>query len=72
MIKVHSWPTPNGQTAHIMLEVSGFRTGKDWEAIGFRRDAIPKALNLLNLNAIKSGAVHAITYWAAALKHLVK
>ena len=33
MIKVYSWPTPNGHKVHIMLEECGFKVGKDWEAI---------------------------------------
>lgn len=33
MIKVYSWPTPNGHKVHVMLEECGFRVGKDWEAI---------------------------------------
>ena len=33
MIKVYSWPTPNGHKVHIMLEECGLRLGRDWEAI---------------------------------------
>lgn len=33
MIKVYSWPTPNGHKVHIMLEECGYRLGRDWEAI---------------------------------------
>ena len=33
MIKVYSWPTPNGHKIHIMLEECGYQVGKDWEAI---------------------------------------
>ncbi len=33
MIKVYSWPTPNGHKVHVMLEECGFRLGRDWEAI---------------------------------------
>ena len=33
MIKVYSWPTPNGHKVHVMLEECGYRLGKDWEAI---------------------------------------
>ena len=33
MIKVYSWPTPNGHKVHVMLEECGFKLGKDWEAI---------------------------------------
>ena len=33
MIKVYTWPTPNGHKVHIMLEECGFKLGKDWEAI---------------------------------------
>ena len=33
MLKVYSWPTPNGYKVHIMLEECGFRLGRDWEAI---------------------------------------
>lgn len=32
MIKVYSWPTPNGHKVHIMLEECGFRLGRDWQA----------------------------------------
>ena len=32
MIKVYSWPTPNGHKVHVMLEECGFRLGRDWEA----------------------------------------
>ncbi len=31
MIKVYSWPTPNGHKVHIMLEECGLRLGRDWE-----------------------------------------
>ena len=33
MIKVYSWPTPNGHKIHIMLEECGLRAGRHWEAI---------------------------------------
>jgi GSH-dependent disulfide-bond oxidoreductase len=33
MLKVYSWPTPNGHKVHVMLEECGFRSGRDWEAI---------------------------------------
>ena len=33
MIRVYSWPTPNGHKVHIMLEECGFILGRDWEAI---------------------------------------
>ena len=33
MIKVYSWPTPNGLKVHVMLEECGYRLGRDWEAI---------------------------------------
>ena len=33
MIKVYSWPTPNGHKVHIMMEECGLRLGRDWEAI---------------------------------------
>ncbi|WP_309678132.1 glutathione binding-like protein [Polaromonas sp.] len=33
MIKVYSWPTPNGHKVHIMLEECGLRLGRDWEAL---------------------------------------
>jgi GSH-dependent disulfide-bond oxidoreductase len=33
VIKVYSWPTPNGHKVHIMLEECGLRLGRDWEAI---------------------------------------
>ena len=32
MIKVYSWPTPNGHKVHIMLEECGLRLGRDWQA----------------------------------------
>ena len=31
MIKIYSWPTPNGHKVHIMLEECGLRLGLDWE-----------------------------------------
>lgn len=31
MIKIYSWPTPNGHKVHIMLEECGLRLGRDWE-----------------------------------------
>ena len=33
MIKVYSWPTPNGHKVHVMLEECGLLLGRDWEAI---------------------------------------
>ena len=33
MLKVYSWPTPNGHKVHVMLEECGYRLGRDWEAI---------------------------------------
>ena len=33
MIKVYSWPTPNGHKVHVMLEECGYRLGRDWQAI---------------------------------------
>ena len=33
MIKVYSWPTPNGHKVHIMLEECGLRLGRDWQAL---------------------------------------
>ena len=33
MIKVYSWPTPNGHKVHIMLEECGLRLGHDWQAL---------------------------------------
>ena len=33
MIKVYSWPTPNGHKVHIMLEECGLYVGRDWQAI---------------------------------------
>lgn len=33
MLKIYSWPTPNGHKVHIMLEECGLRLGRDWEAI---------------------------------------
>lgn len=32
MIDVYSWPTPNGQKIHIMLEECGLSEGRDWHA----------------------------------------
>ena len=32
MIEVYSWPTPNGQKVHIMLEECGQRVGQHWTA----------------------------------------
>jgi GST-like protein len=31
MIKIYSWPTPNGHKVHIMLEECGLRLGREWE-----------------------------------------
>ena len=33
MLKVYSWPTPNGHKVHVMLEECGYKLGRDWEAI---------------------------------------
>jgi GST-like protein len=33
MLKVYTWPTPNGHKIHIMLEECGLREGRDWQAI---------------------------------------
>ena len=33
MIKVYSWPTPNGHKVHVMLEECGLRLGRAWQAI---------------------------------------
>ena len=33
MLKVYTWPTPNGHKVHIMLEECGFRLNRDWQAI---------------------------------------
>jgi GSH-dependent disulfide-bond oxidoreductase len=33
VIKVYSWPTPNGHKVHVMLEECGLRLGRDWDAI---------------------------------------
>jgi GST-like protein len=33
MIKVYSWPTPNGHKVHIMLEECGLQLDRDWRAI---------------------------------------
>ncbi len=33
MIKVYTWPTPNGHKVHIMLEECGMKLGHDWQAI---------------------------------------
>jgi GSH-dependent disulfide-bond oxidoreductase len=33
VIKVYSWPTPNGHKVHVMAEECGLRLGRDWEAI---------------------------------------
>jgi GSH-dependent disulfide-bond oxidoreductase len=32
MINVYTWPTPNGNKVHIMLEECGLRLGRDWQA----------------------------------------
>ena len=50
MIKVYSWPTPNGHKIHIMLEECGLRLGRDWEAIpvniGAGEQFTPEFLNI--------------------------
>ena len=33
MLKVYTWPTPNGHKIHILLEECGLREGRDWQAI---------------------------------------
>jgi GST-like protein len=33
MLKVYTWPTPNGQKIHILLEECGLREGRDWQAV---------------------------------------
>jgi GST-like protein len=33
MLKLYTWPTPNGHKIQIMLEECGLRLGRDWEAI---------------------------------------
>ena len=33
MIKVYTWPTPNGHKVHVMLEECGYHLGRDWQAI---------------------------------------
>ena len=33
VIKIYSWPTPNGYKIHVMMEECGFREGRDWQAI---------------------------------------
>ena len=33
LMKVYSWPTPNGHKVHIMMEECGFKHGTDWRAI---------------------------------------
>ncbi len=33
MLKVHTWPTPNGHKVHIMLEECGQKLGRDWQAL---------------------------------------
>ena len=33
MLKVYTWPTPNGHKIHLMLEECGLREGRDWQAI---------------------------------------
>ena len=33
MIKVYSWPTPNGHKDHVMLEECGLRLDQHWQAI---------------------------------------
>ncbi len=36
MLKVYSWPTPNGHKVHIALEECGLREGRDWQALPIR------------------------------------
>jgi GSH-dependent disulfide-bond oxidoreductase len=56
MIKVYSWPTPNGHKIHIMLEECGLRLGRDWEAIpvniGAGEQFTPEFLNISPNNKI--------------------
>lgn len=33
MLKVYTWPTPNGHKVHIMLEECGLKLDRDWQAI---------------------------------------
>ena len=33
MIKVYTWPTPNGQKVHIMLKKCGLKLHRHWKAI---------------------------------------
>jgi GST-like protein len=56
MIDVYSWPTPNGNKVHIMLEECGFRLGKDWLAhsihIGQGEQFTPEFLTISPNNKI--------------------
>jgi GST-like protein len=56
MIDVYSWPTPNGNKVHIMLEECGYRLGKDWLAhsihIGQGEQFTPEFLTISPNNKI--------------------
>ncbi len=56
MIDVYSWPTPNGNKVHIMLEECGLRLGKDWLAhsihIGQGEQFTPEFLTISPNNKI--------------------
>ena len=56
MIKVYSWPTPNGHKVHVMLEECGLRLGRDWEAmpvnIGAGEQFTPEFLKISPNNKI--------------------
>ena len=55
-IDVYSWPTPNGNKVHIMLEECGYRLGKDWLAhsihIGQGEQFTPEFLTISPNNKI--------------------
>ena len=56
MIDVYSWPTPNGNKVHIMLEECGYRLGRDWLAhsvnIGQGEQFTPEFLTISPNNKI--------------------
>ena len=56
MIDVYSWPTPNGNKVHIMLEECGFKLGRDWLAhpihIGQGEQFTPEFLTISPNNKI--------------------
>ncbi len=56
MIKVYSWPAPNGHNVHVMLEECCLRLGRDWEAmpvnIGAGEQFTPEFLKISPNNKI--------------------